>query len=70
MNLLNSIKFPSLLYDNAFKPLKINIYQMHNSILPCGPVARMPGLHPGGPGSIPGMFYKFNLTLVTMHFFS
>ena len=30
--------------------------------LPCGLVARIPGFHPGGPGSIPGMgicFYNY-----------
>ena len=27
--------------------------------VPCGLVARIPGFHPGGPGSIPGMGRNF-----------
>ena len=30
------------------------------NLLPCGLVARIPGFHPGGPGSIPGMGRGFN----------
>ena len=33
----------------------------HLSGLPCGLVVRIPGFHPGGPGSIPGMGNLFAL---------
>ena len=33
----------------------------HLSGLPCGLVVRIPGFHPGGPGSIPGMGSLFAL---------
>ena len=36
-------------------------------MLPCGLVVRIPGFHPGGPGSIPGMgtfFILFSKTLL------
>ena len=38
------------------------------SVLPCGLVVRIPGFHPGGPGSIPGMGIYFSFT-ITIAFF-
>ena len=41
---------------------------------PCGLVVRIPGFHPGGPGSIPGMGMTIIFPLVSttwlIHFFS
>ncbi|GIY52197.1 hypothetical protein CEXT_184811 [Caerostris extrusa] len=33
--------------------------------LPCGLVVRIPGFHPGGPGSIPGMGRWFHGVMVS-----
>ena len=52
INAVNILKWMNLLVEWLFCAMTL-------WLLPCGLVARIPGFHPGGPGSIPGMGKHF-----------
>ena len=47
-----------------------NQYDVVNNDLPYGLVVRIPGFHPGGPGSIPGLGASFWLIFLGARFSS
>ena len=57
MDILSSIINPYL--DAFANVISLDIFVAHciriYIVIPFGLVARIPGFHPGGPGSIPGM---------------
>ena len=41
--------------ESCLFAILVGIFESLFTSLPCGLVVRIPGFHPGGPGSIPGM---------------
>ncbi|GBO16794.1 hypothetical protein AVEN_126653-1 [Araneus ventricosus] len=50
---------PSVLVNDVILGAELLLLSPLLDVLPCGLVVRIPGFHPGGPGSIPGMGIGF-----------